>query len=395
MDFQVFIVVLMIGGWLFSRALSKMRLPSILGMVIFGILLGIVGAQYIPQLAWDIEPFVKNLALVIILLRAGLGIKRQALNSVGKTALLMALLPCTIEALVLAPLINMVFGLGWMPSLVAAWMLSAVSPAVVVPSMLEIQEKGIGQRNSLPVLILAAASVDDVVVITMFSVFLGIAVSAQGSGMMAGSMARVAARIATVPFSLIGGIAIGAVCGLLLSWWFSRHHERIRATEKVLLLLGAAFFLLEVGNIIAVAALLGVMTVGFVLLERTNNVASELASKLSKVWIPAEIVLFVYIGMQLDPAVAMSTGWKGLAVICCGLFARSIGVLVALSFDRRFSFIERLFCVVAYLPKATVQAALGAVPLAAGLAGGDVILSLAVIAILFSAPIGLILIRLV
>ncbi|MFW6363998.1 MAG: cation:proton antiporter [Spirochaeta sp.] len=402
MGINLFVVLVIAGGWAAARLAARLRLPGILGMLLFGIGFGIISGSRIPLLAWDIEPFLKTVALLIILLRAGLGIRRQTLHRVGRTAVLLAVVPCTLEALALAPLLHLVFGLEWMTAGMAAWMLSAVSPAVVVPSMLELKERGFGERNEIPTMVLAGASVDDVIAITFFSVFLGLAgmnagmVDAPGVG--PGSLGLTAgdalARLALVPFSVAGGILVGGAVGLALAWWFRRHAAGVRATEKALLVLMLALVLVEIGEVIAVAALLGVMTVGFVLLERAETVAHELAGKLAKLWIPAEIILFVYIGIQVDPRVAMETGLLGLACIAAGLLARSIGVLLVTAADRRLNWGERFFCAAAYLPKATVQAALGTVPLAAGIPGGGIILSLAVISILSTAPLGLVLIRL-
>ena len=387
MGFNLFIIVLLAGGWLGSRIFSALRLPGILGMLLFGIGFGVFAGEGLPQLAWEIEPFVKGVALVIILLRAGLGIQRSSLQQVGKTALLLAFVPCIFEAAALMPLLHYVFDLSWLASAMAAWMLAAVSPAVVVPSMLELQERGAGSRNQVPTMVLAGASVDDVVAITFFSLFL----SVHKAGGLAG--AGVAGRLGMLPLSIAGGVLLGAVAGFLIAWWFVRHDQHIRATEKFLLLLVFSMLLVEIGDAFALAALLGVMTVGFVLLERAEAIAHKMAKKLAKVWIAAEIVLFVYIGMQLDPSVALDSGLRGLAVIAAGLCARTLGVLLVVAFDRRLVWSERFFCAVAYLPKATVQAALGSVPLAAGVPGGDRILSLAVLAIAFTAPLGLILIR--
>ncbi|AFG37014.1 cation:proton antiporter [Spirochaeta africana] len=394
MGINLFFALILAGGWLAARLVSRIGMPGILGMLLFGIAFGAAAGDFIPGLAWEVEPFLKGMALIIILLRAGLGIKRRTLNRVGRTALLLAVVPCTLEALVLMPLLQLVFGMDWIVAGLTAWMLAAVSPAVVVPAMLELKAQGLGKRNDIPTMVLAGASVDDVLAITFFSVFLGLAGGASSAGSSAMTAANSALlQLAAVPLSVLGGILIGAAVGLTLAWWFRRHHERIRATEKAVLLLVAALLLVELGEVIAVAALLGVMTVGFVLLEKAEPVAHELAAKLAKLWVPAELILFVYIGIQLNPGAALQTGIAGIGVVAAGLAARSAGVILVTSMDRRLVWRERWFCAAAYLPKATVQAALGAVPLAAGIAGGETILSLAVIAILVTAPLGLVLIR--
>lgn len=389
MEIGLFIAIVIGGGWSMARIAQRWRLPGILGMLVFGLLLGGLAKSAVPTLAWDLEPFIKSLALIIILLRAGLAIRRRVLAEVGRTALLLAIIPCTLEALALTFMLQWAFGLDWLVASLAAWMLAAVSPAVIVPTMLALQAEGRGQKNHLPTLIMSSASVDDVIAITLFSAFL---VLATGSGTSA-DLASSLKGIAWVPVSVLGGILLGALVGGLLALWLQKQYRHIRATDKTLLIVLACLAVVALGDAIALASLLAVMTIGFMVLERAEPVAQEVALKLAKFWIPAEIVLFVYIGMQVDPVVAWQTGLLGLAVLAVGLLARTLGVFIATAFDPRLSWFERSFCAAAFVPKATVQAALGAIPLSAGLAGGSVILSMAVLAILVTAPLGLVLIR--
>ena len=388
MPFNLFVVLFFVGGWTAGRIAARTGLPSILGMVVYGLGLRFFAYDAIPDLLHDLDPFLKSLALIVILLRAGLGIRKETLMKVGRAALPMAVIPCLAEALVLTFGYHHLFGFPMQVSALGAFMLSAVSPAVVVPSMLDLRERGLGKRNEVPTIVLAGASVDDVVAITFFSLFLMLA-----TGEGASSAADTLGLVLEIPLSIIGGIAGGIILGFALAAWFKRHHERIRATEKTLLLLMVAIVLVEIGHVLHLAALLGVMTVGFILLERAEPVAHELAEKLGKVWVIAEIVLFVLIGLAADMSTAIEAGAKGLLLIFLGLFARSIGVMLATAFDRRLRLKERIFCLLAYLPKATVQAALGAVPLAAGVSGGEVLLSVAVLSIVVTAPLGLILVR--
>lgn len=388
MPFNLFIVLFFVGAWAAGKLAAKLALPSILGMVLFGLALRFFMADAIPPLIGELSPFLKSLALIVILLRAGLGISKSTLMKVGRAAIPISFIPCILEATVLTLAFSFLFDLDLLVSALGACILSAVSPAVVVPSMLDLKEQGLGSKNDVPTIVLAGASVDDVVAITFFSVFLMLAEKGGGFSLeVAGS------SLATIPLSIIGGILVGLFAGFILSLWFRRNEQRIRATEKTLLLLMIAIVLVEVGEMLHLAALLAVMTVGFVLLERAEDVAHELASKLSKVWVIAEIVLFVLIGMAVDLPVAVKAGGRGLLLILCGLSARSLGVWISTSFDRRLGRKERLFCVFAYLPKATVQAALGAVPLSMGIAGGEILLSVAVLAIIVTAPLGLLLIR--
>lgn len=386
---NVLIVAILLGGLAAGRLAEWVRLPSVLGMTLFGVALGLGAAGSVPAWFSELDPFLKSFALIVILLRAGLGISRASLNRAGRAALLMAFVPAIAEGLVLTAGFHLVMGFPWATAGLTAFMIAAVSPAVVVPSMLDLRERGLGARSGVVTLILAGASVDDVVAITIFTLFLGIAVGGTGSGTTSALIAR---GVAEVPLSIALGIASGVIIGLALSAFFRRHHERIRATEKAIILVGIAVLLVDVGATIHIAALLGVMTVGFVLLERNERVAHELALKLSKVWVFAQIILFVLIGMAVDPGVAVAAGPRALALIALGLVGRSLGVLLSLigsHFTRR----ERLFCVVAYLPKATVQAALGGVALARGVPEGETILAIAVLAIITTAPLGLIGIR--
>jgi len=383
MPINLFVILFFIGGWLFSKVFTRLRLPGIMGMVVFGILLKIILGDQIPGSARDIGPFLKSFALIVILLRAGLGIHRKTLQKVGRTALLMSFIPCLIEAAGLTVAFHLFFGFDWMVSALFAFVLSAVSPAVVVPSMLDLKERGHGEKNDVPTMILASASADDVIAITCFSLFLAMAT---------GKGSNAAVSMAAIPFSIIAGVAVGVVVGIFLSGYFKRKYHKIRATEKTMLLLMAGLLVVEVGHFLHVAAFLAVMTVGFILLERAEHAAHEVALKLSKIWVAAEIVLFVMIGMAVDPVVAFQTGLKGILIIIFGLAFRSLGVMIAAAFDRSLSVRERLFCVIAFLPKATVQAALGSIPLAAGVEGGEVILSIAVLAILVTAPLGVFLI---
>jgi NhaP-type Na+/H+ or K+/H+ antiporter len=376
--------MILLGGWLFSRLFAKISLPGILGMLVFGILGGYFFYSSIPGVLWELEPTLKSLALIVILLRAGLGLSRATLNRAGLTAVLMTFIPCLFEGTALTFLFHQFFGFDWYVSGLTAFMLAAVSPAVVVPSMLELKDKGIGQEREVPSIVLAGASVDDVIAITFYSLFLGLSTSGDVS---------IGKSILSLPLSLLLGIVPGLIIGLLLVKYFKKNHEHIRATEKTLILLCGSLLLVGLGDLLHSAALLGIMTMGFVLLEGAEEAAHELAAKFKKIWIFAEIVLFVLIGLSVDVPTALQAGAKGLIVITGGLVFRSLGVLLATAFsplNRK----ERLFCIIAYIPKATVQAALGSVALHNGVAEGEVILALAVLSILFTAPLGLLGIKL-
>lgn len=395
MSFEVLFFAVFAGGWLFARLFDRLRLPAVMGMTLFGVVLRIVaGAIASPGAAdaarlWpdgfaEIVPFIKSLALIIILLRAGLGLRRADLKAAGIAAALMTFVPCLFEGFTLMGLFMLLFGFPWDVAGLTGFLIAAVSPAVVVPAMLDLQSRDIGRRNGVVTTVLAGASADDVFSITLFTVFIEFST--------AGSAGSALLDLARIPISIAGGLLAGVGLGVALAAWFRRHHQAIRATEKALLLLASAVFLVQVGNRAHLAALLGVMAAGFLILERAETQAHELASKMSKVWVAAQIALFVIIGMSLDVGVALRAGPNALLAIAVGLVARSAGVMLA-TWPSAMSVRERLFCVIAYVPKATVQAALGGVALSAGLAEGPVILAIAVLAIIVTAPLGLIGIR--
>lgn len=386
MSLDILFVLVLSLGWTFGRLAESVRLPGILGMTLAGVALSAVLDRFgfqLPESFVEIEPFLKGLALIIILLRAGLGISRRELNQAGIAAALMSFLPCVVEGGTLTALFHFLLGWDVYQAGMAGFMLAAVSPAVVVPSMLELKAQGKETRGVITT-VLAGASADDVFAITFFTAFATLA---------RGGNVDPIATASGLPLSILGGVVLGLVGGLLLAFWFHRHHERLRATEKSLLLLLMAMALVRLGDLLHLAALLGVMVSGFLLLERAPRAAHEIASKLGKVWVVAQILLFVLIGLALRPEVAFQQGPAFVVILLLGLVARSLGVLLALV-PTRFTFREKVFCVIAYWPKATVQAALGGVALAMGLSHGQEILAVAVTAILLTAPLGLIGIRL-
>jgi len=384
MNLNIIFVIILLGGWCFGKLAEKLKLPAVLGMVILGICCSVVFKTNTPQTLWDTAGFLRSFALIVILLRAGLGISKRTLQKASLTAILMGFCPCIIEAAALTFAFHYVFGFDYIISALTAFLLSAVSPAVVVPSMLELKDEGYGHKKAVPTVVLAGASLDDVFVITFFSVFVSLAATGQ---------VDIARAALSVPLSIIVGILSGVIVGLSLTYYFKKHHENIRATEKALVLLACGALLVDIGNKYHFAALLSIMTIGFILLEKAEPIAHELAGKFAKIWIFAEIILFVLIGYSIDIPTAFSVGLKGLAVISVGLVFRSAGVLIATAFSD-FTMKERLFCIIAYWPKATVQAALGGVALSKSIANGETILAIAVLSIIFTAPLGLIGIRL-
>lgn len=380
MPLNLLIVAILLGGWLAGRLFTRCGLPTVLGMVVWGAVFAMLFRAHIPPLLGQVDGLLKSFALIVILLRAGLGIRMDALRRVGMAAVLLGFVPCLIEGGALTVLFRFVFDFSWPVAGLAAFVLAAVSPAVVVPSMLALMEKGYGRKNEVPATVLAGASLDNILAITVITVFLQAATSGD---------VPVGKVLLGIPLSLLLGILPGILLGFFLVWFFRHQFTSIRATEKALILLMIAMVLVQVGNWLQSAALLGVMTIGFILLEKEERVAHELSHKFARLWVVAEILLFVLIGMAVDLRAALEAGLKGLLVITIGLVFRSLGVLLS-TLGSRLTIKERLFCVVAYLPKATVQAALGGAALAAGIPGGATILAVAVLAIVFTTPLGLV-----
>lgn len=370
------------ANYIFTRA----KLPGLLGMLILGILLGPYVLNWLEPDLLRISADLRRVALIIILLRAGLGISKEDLRRVGPAAIRMSCIPGIVEGFAVALISTVVFGFSFIEGGILGFILAAVSPAVVVPSMLEYMEKGIGIDKGIPTLILAGASIDDVFAITIFTAFLGL---------YSGSHVNIGIQILNIPVSILIGIALGLIIGIIMVRLFKRYH--VRDTKKVLMLLGSAIFLTAIEDAmkstIEIAGLLGVMTIGFIILEKRPEVAKRLAQKFNKIWIFAEILLFVLVGSQVNITVAWDAGLKGLLIILAGLVARSMGVLIS-TLRTNLNFKERLFCVIAYIPKATVQAAIGAIPLGLGVPSGELILAVAVLSILVTAPLGAIGIKL-
>lgn len=378
MAFSMAMITLL--GLLFHKAFRKLHLPGLLGLLLLGMILGPYGLDLIDKTTLAVSSDLRKIALIIILLRAGLGISRDNLNEVGSEAVKISILPCVLEGSLVTFLAMQWLGYPFLEAGMLGFIIAAVSPAVIVPAMLELLEtkKDINQR--VPTLILAGASLDDVIAITFLSAFIGI---------FGGSSVHLFWQVASVPVSILTGLAAGGITAVVLLKLFGNHD--IRHTKKALILVGAGILLTTaeeaLQGILPMAALLGVMFAGFLILERMPKTANALSDKLSKVWILAEILLFVMVGAAVNFSLALDAGWWGLLLIGAGLSARSVGVLLSIPREG-YARKEKAFCVIAYLPKATVQAATGALPLAAGAVFGEEILALAVLAIVVTAPLG-------
>lgn len=374
------LALILLLGMLANTMFTRLKLPGLLGMLILGVVIGPNGFNIIQSELMSLSGDFRKIALIIILLRAGFGIKREDLNKVGKSAIKLSCIPGIIEGFLIAFVSTKLLGFSFIQGGMLGFIIAAVSPAVIVPQMLQFIQRGLGTDKKIPTLILAGASIDDVFAITLFSTFLGL---------YGGENLNIGVQILNIPLSIILGIGMGIIIGFILIKIFKRYH--IRDTKKVLLILGSAILLTTLEtllkNKIEMAGLLGVMTIGFIILERLPEVGKRLALKLNKIWVFAEILLFVLVGAQVNVGVALNAGFKGIVIILIGLIGRSIGVIISL-LGTELSWKERWFCVIAYIPKATVQAAMGAVPLSFGVASGELILAIAVLSIIITAPLG-------
>ena len=368
--------VLLLGLVLGTLA-TRLRLPSLVGMLLAGILLGPCVLNLLSPSLLGISADLRQLALVIILTRAGLSLDVDDLRRAGRPAILMCFLPATFEVLGMVVLAPRLLGVSTLDTAIMGAVVGAVSPAVIVPRMLKLMEEGYGTAKGIPQMVLAGASVDDVFVIVLFTSFTGMA---QG-----GSFSP--AALAGVPVSIVLGAAFGLLIGFVLARFFAKFH--MRDSIKVVILLGLAFLLVALEDVIPVpfSGLLAVLGAGLGLRRWRLVVAQRLTAKFGKLWVAAEIMLFVLVGAEVDLGYAAATGLAAVATVLGVLCFRALGVLLCVA-GSKLTRSERLFTVLAYLPKATVQAAIGGVPLAMGLACGQIVLTVAVIAILVTAPLG-------
>lgn len=372
-------LVLLLGMALGALA-KRLKLPSLVGMLIAGMILGPYALNLLSDSLLNISADLRQLALIIILTRAGLSLDVEALKRVGRPAILMCFVPACFEILGMTLLAPALLGVSTLDAAIMGAVVGAVSPAVIVPRMIRLSEEGWGVDRGIPQLILAGASVDDVFVIVMFTAFTGLA--SGGQGLTAGA-------VLSIPASILTGVAAGLLLGWLLAQWFRRVH--MRDSVKVVILLSLAFLLVAAEDalegIFPFSGLLAVMGAGVGLQRWRSVVAQRLSLKFSKLWVAAEVALFVLVGAAVDLRYALSAGVMAILAVLGALCFRAVGVLVCVS-GAHFSPKEKLFCVLSYLPKATVQAAIGGVPLAMGLGCGQIVLTVAVIAILVTAPLG-------
>lgn len=371
-------LILLVGmsmGWICQRV----KLPSLIGMLATGIVLGPYVLDLLDESILGISAELRKIALVIILTRAGLGLDISGLKKIGRPALLMCFVPASFELLGMLLLAPKLMGLSMLEAAIMGAVLAAVSPAVVVPRMVRLMDEGYGTKQGIPQLILAGASVDDVYVIVLFSTFVG---------MMQGEGASVISFI-NIPVSIVLGIIVGVIVGTVLSLYFEKIH--VRDTSKVLIILCISLLLVVAEDAlttpITFAALISVMFIGISLRKRREEVAKRVSVKYGKLWVGAEVFLFVLVGATVNIDYLGKVGIKALIVIAGALILRMLGVFVCM-LGTKLNKKERAFAMMAYTPKATVQAAIGGIPLSLGFACGDTVLTVAVLAIVITAPLG-------
>ncbi|MGN8887259.1 cation:proton antiporter [Blautia sp. HCP28S3_G10] len=375
LSISLILILGMFMGWL----CQKIKLPALLGMLITGIILGPYGLNLLADSILGISAELRKIALIIILTRAGLGLDLSGLKKIGRPAVLMCFVPASFEMIGMILLAPKLMGLTVLEAAVMGAVLAAVSPAVVVPRMVKLMDEGYGVNEGIPQLILAGASVDDVYVIVMFSTFVG---------MMQGEGASVL-KFVNIPISIFGGIVIGLLLGVMLAYFFKQVH--IRDTSKVLIILSLSFLLVVIEDkmttAITFSALIAIMFIGIGLQNKREAVARRLSVKYGKLWVAAEVFLFVLVGATVNIGYLGKVGAKAFIVIIGALVFRMAGVFISL-LGTDFKRNERLFTMMAYTPKATVQAAIGGIPLALGLSCGETVLTVAVLAIVLTAPLG-------
>ena len=382
------LALIFLVGLSLAAIFGKMKLPRLIGMLLAGILLGPFALDLLDPQILGISAELRKIALVIILIKAGLSLKFSDLKRVGRPALLMSFLPAVFEIAAFGIFAPILLGVSRVEALLMGSALAAVSPAVVVPRMVALMDEKRGTDKNIPQLILAGASLDDVFVIVLFTAFLGVNT---GDGIAT-------LTILNVPISIVLGIFLGLLVGSAVAYLFELLHRKnltIRNTLKTVILLGVAFLLLAIeewsDGIVAVSGLLAIMSMAMVYAMRTQaEVLNRLKDKYGKLWLAAEVILFVLVGSAVDIRYTLSAGLGAVAMIAIGLVFRSIAVFICL-LGTDLNKKERLYTIFAYLPKATVQAAIGGVPLSMGLPCGNIILSVAVLGILITAPLGAVL----
>lgn len=373
------IALILLFGLILGSLFSKIKLPSLLGMIIVGIILSPYALNLLDESILNISADIRQIALVIILTRAGLSLNLSDLKKVGRPAVLMCFIPACAELLGTILLAPILLKTTYLEAAIIGSVIAAVSPAVIVPRMIRLMEEGCGTNKNIPQLILAGASVDDVFIIVLFTAFTSLASTGNIS----------AITFLQIPISIVLGVLVGMLLGIILIKFFQYFH--MRDSVKLLIILSFSFLLIELQNrlegIIPISGLLAIMSLGMIIKQKYDILAKRLSGKYNKLWIVAEIFLFVLVGATVDLQYALSSGISAILLVLGALLFRMFGVALSL-IKTNLNRNERLFCMLAYMPKATVQAAIGSIPLSMGLACGQIVLTVAVLSILITAPLG-------
>lgn len=371
--------IIFLSGLVFSRICQWLKLPGLIGMILAGILVGPSVLNIIDDSVLNIAAALRQFALVIILTRAGLSLDIQALKKVGRPAFLMCFVPACFEIAGCVLIAPRVLNVNYTEAAIIGAVIAAVSPAVIVPRMIRLIEEGYGKEKSIPQLILAGASVDDVFVIVLFTAFLA----------LEGNQKVSTWQFVTIPLSIVLGVAVGYLVARLLIILFE--HVNLTTIQKLLVVLSSSFLMIELENqlkgLVPVSGLLAIMSIGLTFYQKKPDMAKELSAKYNELWTAGEIMLFVLVGVAVNLSYVKTAGLMAIILVLAALCFRMAGVFVCVTgtkLDKK----ERLFCMLAYTPKATVQAAIGATPLAMGLRCGDTVLTVAILAILITAPFG-------
>lgn len=379
------LALIFLVGLSMAAICQKLKLPRIIGMLVTGIVLGPYVLDLLDPSILSISSELRQIALIIILLKAGLSLNLSDLKKVGRPAVMMAFVPASFEIVGYVIFAPIILGITRIEAAVMGAVLAAVSPAVVVPRMLNLMDTKYGTNKSIPQLIMAGASCDDIFVIVLFSTFVNMAQGGSANVM----------DFLNIPISIVLGVLLGVAAGFILTWFFETayaHKHCVRNSMKVIIVLGVSFLLMAVQTwlegFVSISGLLAVVSMACVLkIKSIDFVSKRLSEKFGKLWIAAEVILFVLVGAAVDIRYTMGAGLAAVGMIFIALLFRGIGVSICL-IKTPLTLKERLFCVIAYLPKATVQAAIGSVPLAMGLPCGQIVLSVAVLGILITAPLG-------
>ena len=373
------LTLIFLSGIILGSIFNRLKLPQLIGMLLTGIILGPFLLNLLDPKILSISADLRQIALIIILTRAGLNLDINDLKKVGRPAILMCFLPATFEILSMIILAPKFLGLGLLDSAILGTVIAAVSPAVIVPKMLKLMEEAYGTDRSIPQLIMAGASVDDVFVIVLFTSFIRLASNGTFSML----------NLIKIPTSIFFGISVGFLCAIFLIYLFKKIH--IRDSLKVIIILNISFLLVtfehSLTGIIGFSGLLAIMSMGTGIQGKNSILSKRLSVKYSKLWIAAEVMLFVLVGATVNIKYALGASIPAILLIMTVVVFRMAGVFLCLA-GTSLSYRERLFCMIAYCPKATVQAAIGSIPLSMGLSSGNIILTVAVLSILITAPLG-------